>query len=233
MEEVWKSLSGVVTNGDGYSVSNYGRVRSNSRIIVDKNGKKRLVNPKILKSAPMGKKNKQYLGVVLCNNGTSRIYKVHRLVALAFIPLVEGKDIVNHKDGNKLNNHVSNLEWCTQQENVTHAIETGLFNPKQLRTTEEEQTMNKMSSRGKQLLVTRQILGLKQSEFAELLHIPRTTLTAYENDGRRVPIHVMNRYENVVDSRLREFVLHVLMAVDALAIEYELEEVLNNGEKEA
>ena len=88
------------------------------------------------------------------------------------------------------------------------------------------------ASRGKQLFTSRQILGLKQSEMAELLKIPRTTLAAYENECRRVPLHVMNNYENVVDSRVREFVLHVLMVVDALAIEHELEEVLSNGEKE-
>lgn len=52
--------------------------------------------------------------------------KIHRLVAEAFIPKEEGRDQINHKDGNKCNNHVSNLEWCTLQENVAHAWKTGL-----------------------------------------------------------------------------------------------------------
>lgn len=53
-------------------------------------------------------------------------YLAHRLVALYFLPRNEGKDVVNHKDGNKLNNCLNNLEWVTMQENNIHAYETGL-----------------------------------------------------------------------------------------------------------
>ena len=52
---------------------------------------------------------------------------IHRAIALAFIPNPENKPCINHKDGNKLNNSIDNLEWCTHQENMIHAGKTGLL----------------------------------------------------------------------------------------------------------
>ncbi len=67
--------------------------------------------------------NRGYLSVRIRN----KTYMVHRLVAKAFLAKPQGKDFINHKDGNKLNNHVSNLEWCTIKENNEHARNTGLW----------------------------------------------------------------------------------------------------------
>lgn len=67
-----------------------------------------------------------YMRVYVSANSQKKWFLVHRLVALAFIPNVDNKKTVNHKDGNKANNHVSNLEWSTYTENLNHAIDTGL-----------------------------------------------------------------------------------------------------------
>lgn len=79
-----------------------------------------------------GKKLKPFKGpngyyiVWLCENRTKICKSVHRLVAEKFISNPENKSQVNHVDGNKLNNHVSNLEWSTRSENVRHALQIGL-----------------------------------------------------------------------------------------------------------
>jgi len=66
--------------------------------------------------------NKLYMSISLSKQGTIITHRVHRLVATTFIQNTDNKPIVNHKDGNKLNNHHSNLEWCTASENALHSI---------------------------------------------------------------------------------------------------------------
>ena len=67
-----------------------------------------------------------YIGVTLFNDGYRKDENVHRLVAKAFLIGEPDQDQVNHKDGNKSNNHVDNLEWCTLSENRQHAYDNGL-----------------------------------------------------------------------------------------------------------
>jgi hypothetical protein len=71
-----------------------------------------------------------YPKVGLCKDKKRTSHRVHRLVATAFIPNPENKKEVNHIDGNKANNHYSNLEWATHSENVKHAYDTGLTKKK-------------------------------------------------------------------------------------------------------
>ena len=68
-----------------------------------------------------------YKTVRLRKNGKAKTEKVHRLLAKAFIPNPDKKNCVNHKDANKLNNNLSNLEWCTHQENMRHAKDIGVL----------------------------------------------------------------------------------------------------------
>lgn len=117
--EQWKS----VPQYEGlYEVSEYGRVRSLDRVVNCKLGK-RTIKGKILsqRTTPFG-----YKEVGLGNNGNAKTHKVHRLVALAFLTNPESKLFVNHIDGNKVNNLLTNLEFVTASENSKHAVETGL-----------------------------------------------------------------------------------------------------------
>lgn len=79
------------------------------------------------KKLPYHENNSGYLRVGLNIDGKWKRYFVHRLVAEAFLPKEEGKNYVNHKNGNKQDNNVSNLEWCTFRENIQHAWNTGMY----------------------------------------------------------------------------------------------------------
>ena len=71
-----------------------------------------------------------YYYIYLCFKGKTKMWFIHRLVAIHFIENLNNKPCVNHLDNNRLNNHFSNLEWCTQKENIHHAIINGYSNPK-------------------------------------------------------------------------------------------------------
>ena len=120
--EIWKDIE---CRKGYYQISNYGRVKRLSTISIRSDNKKYKRPEKILKPYL---NHKGYLMVDLGYDiNKKRICKfVHRLVAEAFIDNPENKEQVNHIDGNKTNNHVSNLEWCTNYENQIHAIENGL-----------------------------------------------------------------------------------------------------------
>jgi hypothetical protein len=116
MQEIWKQTS----IRPDYEVSNLGRVRRKKR------GASRCwINP--LENYSYINNSKQP------KNGYFRIrlngkkYSIHRLIAETFIPNPDNKPEVNHKDGNKLNNHISNLEWVTHSENTKHAFKMGLI----------------------------------------------------------------------------------------------------------
>lgn len=108
MKEIWKTIKERKT----YEVSNFGKVR-----------RKLKYGYKSLK--PFEDKD-GYLKVCLCEN-QHRVYRyIHRLVAIEFIENIENKPTVNHKDGNKQNNYINNLEWSTYKEQNNHALKNKL-----------------------------------------------------------------------------------------------------------
>ena len=111
MERVVKEIDGYEGR---YEVDELGNIYSNA-------GKEK----KRLKPQSNGKRG--YLQVFLSFNDERKQRLVHRLVAEAFIPNPNNLPQVNHKDGDKTNNNVSNLEWCTRKENVQHGYDTGLI----------------------------------------------------------------------------------------------------------
>lgn len=123
MAEAWRDIAGY----EGmYQVSDHGRVRSLDRIVADGKGGQRRHPGKMLKASP--NKSLGYPMVSLHRNGVrEQEALVHRLVAAAFLPADSDRLHVNHIDGTKTNNHVSNLEWCTHAENIQHAGRTGLM----------------------------------------------------------------------------------------------------------
>ena len=112
MQEIWKAIEGT---GGKYEVSNTGKVRSLNYLGHGKTQELKLAED-----------HKGYLRVRIFYGKKRRTEKVHRLVAIAFIPNPGNKPEVNHKDGNKKRNYDWNLEWSTTSENTQHAYNHGL-----------------------------------------------------------------------------------------------------------
>lgn len=113
MQEIWKDIEGY----NGYhQISNYGRVKSCDRISNNRRGNY-LKKSKILKTSV---DNDGYIHVTLCKNGERKTFTIHKLVATSFIENPFNLLEINHKDENKANNNVENLEWCTRKYNLNY-----------------------------------------------------------------------------------------------------------------
>ena len=120
MSEEWVTIPGY--NGT-YEVSVSGKVRSKDREIRLLDGRIRHWKGKLLSPKQNGK---GYVFYTLSKDGVPKTHYVHRLLAIAFISNEGNKGYVNHCDGNPRNNDLSNLEWVSHAENVSHAYDTGL-----------------------------------------------------------------------------------------------------------
>ena len=113
----WKDIIGYENE---YQINQFGEIRT----LKD--------SPKLKKYdvlKPQISKRNGYVYQMLYKNGKEKLLRVHRLVAMAFLPNPNNLPQVNHKDGNKQNNSVDNLEWCEQSDNMKHAYKNGLQIP--------------------------------------------------------------------------------------------------------
>ena len=116
MNEVWKDIPGFE---NFYQVSNFGRIRS----LKHWNGIRNCYDNRIKIMNPTRCKTNQYYSVRL----KGKNYQLHRLIALTFLKNPNNYSVVNHIDGNKINNMVKNLEWCTHKHNTQEAQRIGLY----------------------------------------------------------------------------------------------------------
>lgn len=106
MKEIWKEIEGY----EGlYMISNFGRVKT---LNYNHTGKEKILLPQTNSNG--------YYHISLCKDGVRKTYRIHRLVAIHFISNPNNYNVVNHKDENKKNNNVENLEWCTQYYNTNY-----------------------------------------------------------------------------------------------------------------
>ena len=147
-EEIWKDIEGY----EGYyQISNMGRVKSLERTVRCNRGY-RTVPEKILE----GRKNTYgYLQVELCQEAKKEYCTIHKLVAQAFLDNSEGYKEINHKDENKTNNCVENLEWCSRSYNTNYGTRNQRAGEKLRGRKQTEETKKKISEKLK---------GRKQTE---------------------------------------------------------------------
>jgi hypothetical protein len=113
-DEVWKDIEGY----EGfYQVSDKGRIKSLDRIVISGYGKPHRLKGKILKAQTH---HCGYLEITLHKDGKKNTHKVHRLVAEAFIQNIDNLKEVNHKNEDKTDNQVENLEWCNRTYNINY-----------------------------------------------------------------------------------------------------------------
>lgn len=126
-KEVWKTIKGF----EDYEVSNYGKIKSLKRTMIKKNYNGTLIPIELKERIIVG--NNKYMHKAICLKSKLNTLKtsIHREVYKSFIGEIPYKYVINHKDGDKSNNNLYNLECITQSENIKHAYNSGLFTTKE------------------------------------------------------------------------------------------------------
>ena len=121
INETWRDIKGY----EGlYAISSTGRVKRLARNRIIATGVNKPLKEKMIKTF---KGKHGYIHVNLWKNGQMKQHRIHRLIMLAHTEKPQNKNVINHIDGDKTNNILENLEWCTSKENTMHGFETGLM----------------------------------------------------------------------------------------------------------
>lgn len=146
------------------------------------------------------------LRTIINDRSVQKIYKIHRLVAEAFIPNPLKLPIVNHKDGNKANNDVSNLEWCTNRQNTIHAIRTQL-NPTSINLSNGQLVIDLIEEYKYNYADVANLLGLKRQNVAHFYQRGYKTFgfTTHnihvQKHSKKLPLDkkFINKYKDIIN----------------------------------
>ena len=168
MKEIWKR----VDIHNDYMVSNTGKLRN-------KNGK--------LLTGGVNKWG--YYNHIIRVNNKKKNFKRHRLIAQAFISNPENKPCVNHKDSNRLNNAVDNLEWVTYKENTHHSMDSGFFWKSTKANMERSVNLRRLSDLDVRLCIKWRELGFSYLKIGKAFGVSCYTIRKLVNRGGYKKIH--------------------------------------------
>lgn len=177
--EIWKDIEGY----EGlYQVSNLGRIKRLDSLVVHNSGGTRIWKGRILKPIPSGN---GYMIQSLCKGNKKTKYFIHRLIANAFIINPQNKPQINHKDGNRSNNSINNLEWATSSENIKHAF----------RELGRVPSKNGTGRRGKLHIQSKPIICINTDQYFESISLAAEALGLYQGNisavlrGKQTHVH--------------------------------------------
>lgn len=168
-KEIWKPIKRY----EGlYEVSNYGRVRSLDAMLPVKGKNGEYYRKRVGRILRQPNSSKGYKQVILCDETGNQIFRVHRLVAEAFIDNPENLPAVNHKDEDKTNNYVENLEWCTTKYNNTYGnkIKRGELHPMSKLDSRQVKEIREKRNSGETIVQIADQFGISRSHVCGIVN---------------------------------------------------------------